>query len=66
MRFAFVPFERVDGAGSALDLLLYLGGQVRMVLPQDESARQAVPIAPGAGSCCPLRTSGRFRRNVLA
>lgn len=43
MRFAFVPFERVDGAGSALELLEYLSRRrVRMVLPQDEALRDEV------------------------
>lgn len=43
MRFAFVPFERVDGAGSALELLEYLSRRmVRMVLPQDEAVRDEV------------------------
>lgn len=61
MRFAFVPFERVDGAGSALDLLLYLGGQeVRMVLPQDESARQAVADFARSRSVLPATDLGTF------
>lgn len=61
MRFAFVPFERVDGAGSALDLLLYLGGQeVRMVLPQDESARQAVADFARSRSVLPAADLGTF------
>lgn len=61
MRFAFVPFERVDGAGSALDLLLYLGGQgVRMVLPQDESARQAVADFARSRSVLPATDFGTF------
>lgn len=61
MRFAFVPFERVDGAGSALDLLLYLGGQeVRMVLPQDESARQAVADFARSRSVLPAADFGTF------
>lgn len=61
MRFAFVPFERVDGAGSALDLLLYLGGQeVRMVLPQDESARQAVADFARSRSVLPATDLGSF------
>lgn len=43
MRFAFVPYERVDGAGSALELLAYLSRRrVRMVLPQDEAVRDGV------------------------
>lgn len=61
MRFAFVPFERVDGAGSALDLLLYLGGQeVRMVLPQDGSARQAVADFARSRSVLPATDLGTF------
>lgn len=61
MRFAFVPFERVDGAGSALDLMLYLGGQeVRMVLPQDESARQAVADFARSRSVLPAADLGTF------
>lgn len=61
MRFAFVPFERVDGAGSALDLLLYLGGQeVRMVLPQDELARQAVADFARSRSVLPATDLGTF------
>ena len=61
MRFAFVPFERVDGAGSALDLLLYLGGQeVRMVLPQDESVRQAVADFARSRSVLPATDLGTF------
>lgn len=61
MRFAFVPFECVDGAGSALDLLLYLGGQeVRMVLPQDESARQAVADFARSRSVLPAADLGTF------
>lgn len=43
MRFAFVPYERVDGAGSALELLAHLSRRrVRMVLPQDEAVRDGV------------------------
>lgn len=61
MRFAFVPFECVDGIGSALDLLLYLSGRgVRMVLPQDESARQAVADFARSRSVLPAADLGTF------
>lgn len=61
MQFAFVPFERVDGVGSALDLLLYLSGRkVRMVLPQDESARQAVADFAWCRSVLPAADLGSF------
>lgn len=61
MQFAFVPFERVDGVGSALDLLLYLSGRkVRMVLPQDESARQAVADFARCRSVLPAADLGSF------
>lgn len=61
MRFAFVPFECVDGAGSALDLLLHLSGRgVRMVLPQDESARRAVADFARSRSVLPAADLGAF------
>lgn len=61
MRFAFVPFECVDGVGSALDLLLHLSGRgVRMVLPQDESARQAVADFARSRSVLPAADLGTF------
>ena len=61
MRFAFVPFECVDGVGSALDLLLHLSGRgVRMVLPQDESARQAVADFARSRSVLPATDLGTF------
>ena len=61
MRFAFVPFECVDGVGSALDLLLYLGGRgIRMVLPQDESARRAVADFARSRSVLPAADLGAF------
>lgn len=61
MRFAFVPFECVDGVGSALDLLLHLSGRgVRMVLPQDESARQAVADFARSRSVLPAADLGAF------
>lgn len=61
MRFAFVPFECVDGIGSALDLLLYLSGRgVRMVLPQDESARRAVADFARSRSVLPAADLGTF------
>lgn len=61
MQFAFVPFERVDGVGSALDLLLYLSGrEVRMVLPQDESARRAVADFARSRSVLPAADLGTF------
>ena len=61
MQFAFVPFERVDGVGSALDLLLYLSGRkVRMVLPQDESARQTVADFARCRSVLPAADLGSF------
>ncbi|MBE6468398.1 MAG: hypothetical protein E7001_00130 [Coriobacteriaceae bacterium] len=61
MHFAFVPFERTDGIGSALDLLLYLSGrEVRMVLPQDESARQAVADFARSRSVLPAADLGAF------
>lgn len=61
MRFAFVPFECVDGVGSALDLLLYLSGRgVRMVLPQDESARRSVADFARSRSVLPAADLGAF------
>lgn len=61
MRFAFVPIECVDGIGSALDLLLYLSGRgVRMVLPQDESARRAVADFARSRSVLPAADLGTF------
>lgn len=61
MRFAFVPFECVDGVGSALDLLLYLSGRgVRMVLPQDESARRSVADFARSRSVLPAADLGTF------
>lgn len=61
MRFAFVPFECVDGVGSALDLLLHLSGRgVRMVLPQDESARRAVADFARSRGVLPAADLGAF------
>jgi len=44
MRFAFIPFSRVEGAGAPLELLAYLGQRrrVRLVLEEDDAARRAV------------------------
>ena len=61
MRFAFVPFECADGVGSALDLLLHLSGRgIRMVLPQDESARRAVADFARSRSVLPAADLGAF------
>lgn len=53
LHVAFVPFERVDGTSSALELLEYISGRaVRMVLPQDKAVRDKV--AAFARSRCVL------------